>query len=161
MSPLTVFVADSCRTDACRAVLVSLQRIARRRCGRNVRIVFPPAASWWAEPALVKEEAVVLVLGSQRQAAERLLTFWDAAARTAHRRRPALPIVVSQGIPPSGSARLLPAVTIRECDVYLEHGGIVSLDTAADAALAEAVDALLAEDSPAVLAARAVTEASK
>jgi hypothetical protein len=143
MSTLLVFVADAYHTDASRALLGCLQRVARRK-GRKVQAVLSSVASSHPELLGGSDEVVLLLLEQQRAAAERLLAWWQDQAQTRRDARPALPLLVRTNTPePLGieGKRLSAPVAIDNGDIYPEHGGLVHLDEQAEEEMSEALTA--------------------
>jgi hypothetical protein len=97
-SPLIVFVADPYRTEASCAVLGCLLQAETRRTGRRrpVQFVFDPTGT--PEPGLLQgaDGAVLVLLESQKAAAERLTAFWEQLSKQ-NRSVPVLPVVVRTG----------------------------------------------------------------
>jgi hypothetical protein len=149
-SPLIVFVADPYRTEASCAVLGHLQQTERRRSGRRVQFVFNPTGT--PEPNLLggADGAVLVLLEGQKAAAETLLSFWEKLTKSQDRSLPVLPVVVQAGttqtdphlfsvpVPDASST-----VVVSQSDIVIEHGGYVSLSSAAEEDLDQALQTVL------------------
>ena len=139
-SPLVVFVADPYRTESSCAVLGYLQQSERRRSGRRVQFVFDPTGA--PSPGLLggADGAVLVLLTSQKAAAEKLLRFWETLNRDGDRPVPVLPVLIRDGNHGQNEWQISSSVTVAESDILVEHGGHLALSESAETDIEQALN---------------------
>ena len=142
-SPLVVFVADPYRTESSCAVLGYLQQSERRRSGRRVQFVFDPTGA--PAPGLLggADGAVLVLLEHRKTAAEKLLRFWETLNRDQVHPIPVLPLLIRDGSHRETDWQVSSSVTVAESDIFVEHGGHLSLSESAETDIEQALNSVL------------------